>query len=84
MSLAALRDPDLVLPTIVQTLGAKEPRALEQHLREQQLLLVLDNNPPEVVLAQRSLDDLAPLERIELLEEQHWRRREGRPPLRLR
>jgi predicted ATPase/DNA-binding SARP family transcriptional activator len=42
VSLAALRDPDLVLSTVAQTLG-KEPQTLEQHLRGRQVLLVLDN-----------------------------------------
>jgi predicted ATPase/DNA-binding SARP family transcriptional activator len=41
--LAALRDPELVLPTVAQTLGVQEPQTLEQHLHERQLLLVLDN-----------------------------------------
>jgi predicted ATPase/DNA-binding SARP family transcriptional activator len=43
VSLAALRDPELVLPTVAQTLGVNEPQMLEQHLHERQLLLVLDN-----------------------------------------
>jgi predicted ATPase/DNA-binding SARP family transcriptional activator len=43
VSLAALRDPDLVLPTVARTLKVSEPLTLEQDLREKQLLLVLDN-----------------------------------------
>jgi predicted ATPase/DNA-binding SARP family transcriptional activator len=43
VSLAALRDPDLVLPTVARTLNVSEPQTLEQYLREKQLLLVLDN-----------------------------------------
>jgi predicted ATPase/DNA-binding SARP family transcriptional activator len=43
VSLAALRDPDLVLPTVGRTLNVSEPQTLEQYLREKQLLLVLDN-----------------------------------------
>jgi predicted ATPase len=39
--LAALRDPELVLPTIEQTLGAKVP--LSEHVDEKRLLLLLDN-----------------------------------------
>ena len=39
--LAALRDPELVLPTIAQTLGAKIE--FEQHVAEKRLLLLLDN-----------------------------------------
>jgi predicted ATPase/DNA-binding SARP family transcriptional activator len=47
--LAALRDPALVIPTIVQTLGLHEQpgrspvEVLQGHLRERTLLLVLDN-----------------------------------------
>ena len=47
--LAAIRDPELVVPTIASTLGLREspPRplaeTLAQHLRERALLLVLDN-----------------------------------------
>jgi predicted ATPase/class 3 adenylate cyclase/Tfp pilus assembly protein PilF len=41
--LAAVRDASLVLPTIAQTLGVKEPLALGEHLREKSLMLVLDN-----------------------------------------
>jgi predicted ATPase/DNA-binding SARP family transcriptional activator len=43
VSLAALRDPDLVLPTVGRTLNVGEPLTLEQYLSEKQLLLVLDN-----------------------------------------
>jgi predicted ATPase len=39
--LAALRDPELVLPTIEQTLGAKVP--LPEHVDEKRMLLLLDN-----------------------------------------
>jgi predicted ATPase/class 3 adenylate cyclase len=41
VSLAALTDAELVLPTIASTLGAKEE--LERFLRSRRLLLVLDN-----------------------------------------
>jgi predicted ATPase len=47
--LSQLTDPDLVVPTIAQTLGLKEmlgqpiAQTLQDHLREQHLLLVLDN-----------------------------------------
>ena len=41
VSLAALRDPALVVETIAQTLGAKEK--LAAHIGERELLLVLDN-----------------------------------------
>jgi predicted ATPase/DNA-binding SARP family transcriptional activator len=43
VSLAALRDPELVQPTIAQTIGVNEPQTLEQHLRERHVLVVLDN-----------------------------------------
>jgi predicted ATPase/DNA-binding SARP family transcriptional activator len=43
VSLAALRDPKLVLPTVAQTLNVSESQTLEHYLREKQLLLVLDN-----------------------------------------
>ncbi len=49
VGLAALADPDLVLPTIAQTLGVREssalslPGALRDYVRERELLLVLDN-----------------------------------------
>jgi predicted ATPase/class 3 adenylate cyclase len=39
--LAALRDPELVLPQVAQTLGARE--ALHEHLLGKELLLLLDN-----------------------------------------
>jgi predicted ATPase/class 3 adenylate cyclase len=47
--LAAVRDADVVLPTIAQTLAARErpgediARTLIEHMRDRQLLLVLDN-----------------------------------------
>ena len=49
VALAPIADPDLVLPTIAQTLGLRENSAvpaaesLEHFLREKSLLLVLDN-----------------------------------------
>ena len=49
VTLAALTDPELVLPTIAQSLGVREQGrrplldSLKDHLREQQLLLLLDN-----------------------------------------
>jgi predicted ATPase/class 3 adenylate cyclase len=39
--LAALNDPELVLPTIAQTLGARDE--LAEHLRGKELLILLDN-----------------------------------------
>ena len=41
VSLAALRDPELVIPAVEQTVGAKVP--LAQHLEEKKMLLLLDN-----------------------------------------
>ena len=41
VSLAAVRDPALVMDTIAQTLGAKQE--LPNHIGEKQILLVLDN-----------------------------------------
>ncbi len=41
VELAGLRDPDLVLPTIAQTLGARQ--GLHEHIGERELLLLLDN-----------------------------------------
>jgi predicted ATPase/DNA-binding XRE family transcriptional regulator len=49
VGLAALRDPELVLPTLAQALGLPETTGravdaqLQAHLREKDLLLVLDN-----------------------------------------
>src|SRR5690606_15879891 len=49
VSLTAVRDPRLVLPTIASTLGIKEDPAhtvdatLAAHLRPREMLLVLDN-----------------------------------------
>ena len=39
--LAAVADPELVLPTVAQTLGAKVP--LPDHVDEKRMLLLLDN-----------------------------------------
>ena len=55
ISLAALRDPTLVVETIAQTLGAKEK--LASHIGERELLLVLDNFE-QVVAAAPELADL--------------------------
>ncbi|RIK37265.1 MAG: XRE family transcriptional regulator, partial [Chloroflexi bacterium] len=61
--LASLDDPTLVLPAIAQTLNVREAEgqplllALQEHLRDQQLLLVLDNFE-QVVAAALLLGDL--------------------------
>jgi predicted ATPase len=43
VGLASLRDPALVVPTIAQTLGVREPQTASEHLRDKETLLVLDN-----------------------------------------
>jgi predicted ATPase len=43
VSLAALRDPKAVLPTIALTLGVSQSQTLEEHLEQKEALLLLDN-----------------------------------------
>jgi predicted ATPase len=43
VALASLRDAQLVLPTITQTLGVREPQTAEEYLRSKETLLLLDN-----------------------------------------
>jgi predicted ATPase len=43
VSLAALRDPRAVLPTIAQTLHLQQTEPVEQHLENKKMLLLLDN-----------------------------------------
>jgi predicted ATPase len=43
VALASLRDPQLVLPSIAQTLGVREPQTAAEYLRTKETLLVLDN-----------------------------------------
>jgi predicted ATPase len=43
VALASLRDAELVLTTIAQTLGVREPQTAEEYLRTKEALLVLDN-----------------------------------------
>jgi predicted ATPase len=43
VALAPLRDARLVLPTIAQTLGVREPQTPGEYLRTKETLLVLDN-----------------------------------------
>lgn len=63
VSLAALSDPDLVLPTIAQTFGLREAgdwpllERVQRFLTEKQLLLLLDNFE-QVLAAARYLPDL--------------------------
>ena len=73
VALAPLRDADLVVPTISQTMGLKEAvrlsplDALCEHLREKSMLLVLDNfehvagAAPEVAVLIESCIDLTVL-----------------------
>jgi len=55
--LAPISDPDLVIPTIAQTLGVKEAAArplldlLKAHLQDKHLLLVLDNFEQVIIAA---------------------------------
>ncbi|MGO8947704.1 MAG: tetratricopeptide repeat protein [Ktedonobacterales bacterium] len=81
--LSRLVDPDLVLPTIAQTLGLEEvsgqpvARTLQEHLRERQLLLVLDNFEQLVAAAPELSELLALCPRLKVLVT-------GRVALRLR
>ena len=43
VSLAAVREPELVLPTIAQTLGVPQAQTLDEHLEQKKALLLLDN-----------------------------------------
>ncbi|MCC6174425.1 MAG: adenylate/guanylate cyclase domain-containing protein [Chloroflexi bacterium] len=65
VTLAPITDPDLVLPTIAQTLGIRDPssrsplESLKGHLREKELLLLLDNFEQVLSAAPRISDLLA-------------------------
>ena len=63
--LAALRDSELVLPTIEQTLGARRP--LAEHIDEQRLLLLLDNFEQVADCAPELADVLARCPNLHLL-----------------
>ncbi len=73
VSLAPIQDPDLVLPTIVQTLGlqgssTRRPRELlKAALREYRLLLVLDNFEQVVTAAPSLLELLTDCPHLTLL-----------------
>ena len=81
--LSRLTDPDLVIPTIAQTLGLKEAggqpiaEALRAHLRERRLALVLDNCEHVVASAPDVADLLAASPALTVLAT-------SRMPLRLR
>ncbi len=61
--LASIRDPELIMPTIAQTLGIKETGGqfhlslLKAYLRDKQLLLLLDNFE-QVLMAAPGISDL--------------------------
>ena len=63
--LAALRDPELVEPTIAQTLAAKD--GLAEHLRGKRTLLLLDNFEQLVEAAARLSELLADTEQVTIL-----------------
>jgi predicted ATPase/DNA-binding SARP family transcriptional activator len=67
VSLAALREPELVLPTIAQTLEVNEPQTLEHYLGDKQLLLVLDNFEQLVEAASQLSELLARAAGLKLL-----------------
>jgi predicted ATPase/DNA-binding CsgD family transcriptional regulator len=71
ISLAPIQDAALVLPSLVQALGLQSSRApleiLQTALREQQILLVLDNFEQVAAAAPLLIDLLATCSRLKLL-----------------
>src|SRR2546427_6839215 len=73
VSLAPIREPELVIPAIVQTLGLWEPgdRSLLEHLKaflqEKHLLLLLDNFEHVVVVAPVLVELLLACPRLKFL-----------------
>jgi len=73
VALAALTDPELVLPTIAQALGVREQAhqslrdSLKDHLRDRQLLLLLDNFEQLVSAAPLVAELLAAAPRLQVL-----------------
>jgi predicted ATPase len=65
VSLAALRDPELVEPTIAKVLGVKD--GLAEHLRSQKALLLLDNFEQLVEAAPRIASLLSEAPELRLL-----------------
>src|SRR5262249_5752771 len=71
--LATIRDPALVLSTIAQTLGVQEQAdqmpldSLKAHLRDQQMLLVLDNFEQVLAAALALLELLTACPTLKLL-----------------
>jgi predicted ATPase/class 3 adenylate cyclase len=73
VTLSRLSDPELVLPTIAQSLGLREvvgqpmAQTLAEHLRKMQLLLVLDNFEQVVVAAPQVGELLAQCSELKVL-----------------
>jgi predicted ATPase/class 3 adenylate cyclase len=73
VSLAAVRDADQVIPIIAQTLGVNEvtgrslAHSLQEHLKEKQLLLLLDNFEQVVEAAPAIAELLAECSKIKVL-----------------
>ncbi|MCI0696368.1 tetratricopeptide repeat protein, partial [candidate division KSB1 bacterium] len=73
VSLAAISDPKLVLPTIAQTLGIRESRSkplresVIEYLRDKHLLFVLDNFEQLVAAAPAVSDLLAACQHLKIL-----------------
>ena len=73
VSLAPVHDPNLVLSTIARTLGAKETgkntlwQSLLDHLREKQVLLLLDNFEQVITAAPQVTDLLVACPRLKIL-----------------
>lgn len=73
VALSTVRDPDMVLPAIAQTLGVRDAgrqslaTQVEAHLRGKQLLLVLDNFEQVNAAAPRVVELLAPHPEVKAL-----------------
>jgi len=73
VSLASIRDPDVVLPTIAYTLGLREAanwplvERLQAHLRDKQMLLLLDNFEQLVTAAPELVELLAACPQLKAL-----------------
>jgi predicted ATPase/class 3 adenylate cyclase/DNA-binding NarL/FixJ family response regulator len=73
VDLAPIRDADLVIPAIMQTMGVKEQghitplEQLQAHLRDKQLLLLLDNFEQVVDAAPRVAELLAAAPQLKIL-----------------
>ncbi|MCE7988099.1 MAG: hypothetical protein DYG89_43595 [Caldilinea sp. CFX5] len=73
VSLAPIRDPNLVISTITQTLGVSEVgstpllESLQAHLRDKQMLLLIDNFEQVIDAAPRLTDLLTTCPRLKIL-----------------